>query len=212
MNTKVFHQISYGLYVITTLDKNRPTGCVANSSMQITSSPATLALSMNHDNYTNQCIKESGYFAINILGENTDNTLIGTFGFKSGKDIDKFAGIDYDTKEGLPILKNTCGYIICKVIDKMETSTHTVFLGEVLDGDVLSEDNPMTYSYYHKVIKGRAPKNAPTYIPKEEPQTKETWVCSVCGYVYDQPEPFESLPDTWTCPVCGVPKSKFEKK
>ncbi len=92
MNKHTFHKLSYGVYVITSWgDGGKPTGCTANSAMQVTSKPATVAVSINHDNYTNECIKNSGRFAINILGEQSDPFIIGNFGFKSGKDEDKFS-------------------------------------------------------------------------------------------------------------------------
>lgn len=125
MNTNVFRNLSYGVYVVTTLDGSRPTGCVANSVMQITSSPATIAVSMNHDNYTNDCMKRAGVFAVSILSEKSDPSLIGQFGFQSGRDTDKFAGVSYEEQEHLPVLTDCCGYIVCKIIDQMETNTHT---------------------------------------------------------------------------------------
>lgn len=167
MNNNIFTKLSYGMYIVSTMDDGRATGCVANSAMQITSSPATIAISINHNNYTNKCIKECGKFGISILSEDIDPLLIGTFGFKSGKDTHKFMGVDFKIVEDIPVIKNTCGYVVCEVIDKMETETHTVFLGKVLDGEVLNVNkNPMTYAYYHQVIKGTSPKNAPTYIEK----------------------------------------------
>jgi len=215
MNTKVLRNLSYGVYVVSTMDKDRPTGCTANSIMQITSSPPTLAASINHDNYTNRCIKATGLFSVSILGETADPATIGTFGFRSGKDIDKYANIPYEMKSGVPVLASCNGYVVCKVINSMETSTHTVFLGEVIDGDLLEAGTPMTYAYYHNVIKGTSPKNAPTYIAEEEtkmPEKETAWVCSVCGYIYDGEIPFEELPDDYVCPVCLAPKDKFEKQ
>ncbi len=213
MNKNVFRNFSYGVYVVSTLDGERPTGCVANSIMQITSSPATVAVSMNHDNFTNSCIETSGKFSVSILSESSAPELIGHFGFQSGKNINKFDTIDYDTIDGLPVLKDACGYITCKIIDKMETTTHTVFLGEVIEGDVLSNEPAMTYAYYHNVVKGKSPKNAPTYIeedPKEETDTK--WVCGICGYIYEGEIPFEELPESFVCPICKQPKSVFKKQ
>ncbi len=167
MNTSVLRNLSYGVYVISTLDGTRPTGCTANSLMQITSSPATVALSINHNNYTNECIEKTGKFAVSILSTSSNPQIIGKFGFFSGKDTNKFDDVAYEIKSEMPIVSDCCGYLVFKVIDKMETSTHTVFLGEMIDGDVKNEDIPMTYSYYHKVIKGTSPKNAPTYIPEK---------------------------------------------
>jgi len=216
MNTNVLRNLSYGVYVISTLDGTRPTGCIANSVMQITSSPVTVALSMNHDNFTNSCIRNTGKFAVSILSIESNPTLIGTFGFQSGKNVDKFAKIPYETKEGLPIISDSCGYMVFKVIGETETSSHTIFLGELVDGDIYGETEAMTYSYYHKVIKGTSPKNAPTYIPEEDkPEQsnakKEIWKCTVCGYEYDGDIPFEDLPESYECPICGQPKSVFEK-
>lgn len=212
MNPNVFRNLSYGVYVISTLDGTRNTGCIANSVMQITSSPATIALSMNHDNFTNSCIAASGKFAVSILSEDSAPSLIGQFGFQSGRDVNKFDSVDYSVKGGLPIVNDSCGYIVCKVIDKMETPTHTVFLAEVTDGDLLGDAPAMTYAYYHKVVKGKSPKNAPTYLPEEdEAPSGDVWKCGICGYVYDGDVPFEELDDSYTCPVCGQGKDKFQK-
>ena len=211
MNKNAFRSLSYGVYIISTLDGEKPTGCVANSVMQITSSPATIAVSMNHDNYTNSCIKKSGKFAISILTEQSDPELIGRFGFQSGRDTDKFDGIEAITKEEISVITDACGYIVCKVIDQMETETHTVFLGEVLDADVLKNEEPMTYAYYHKVVKGKSPKNAPTYIAEEKAEEPK-WVCGNCGYVYDGETPFEELSADFKCPICKQPKEVFVKK
>jgi Conserved protein/domain typically associated with flavoprotein oxygenases, DIM6/NTAB family len=220
MDTAVFRDMSYGVYIVSTLDGERPTGCIANSIMQITSSPATIAVSINHDNYTNGCIAKTGKFAFSILAERSDTGLIGNFGFRSGKDEDKFRSVDYETVQGIPVVKGTCGYVVCRVVDKMETATHTVFLGEVLDGGVYEGmGDAMTYAYYHKVVKGKSPKNAPTYLPEksekadlaagEKPQNdggQEKYVCQVCGYAHEG-----ALPEGFKCPVCGVGTDRFKK-
>lgn len=164
MNKNAFRQLSYGVYVVSTWDEGRAVGCTANSAMQITSEPATIAVSINHDNYTNQCIQKTGKFAISILGENSSPSIIGAFGFKSSRDNDKFEEVESAVKGFMPVVADACAYITCELIDKMETSTHTVFLGRVLEADMLKPDTPMTYAYYHNVVKGRSPKNAPTYI------------------------------------------------
>ena len=210
MNQSAFHKLSYGVYVVSTWDNGRPTGCTANSAMQITSSPATIAVSINHNNYTNKCISETGKFAISILAEDSDPSIIGTFGFKTGKEADKFAEVKYSVEDYMPIVSDCCAYIVCEVIDKMETSTHTVFLGEVKGAEVFGNRDAMTYAYYHKVIKGKSPKNAPTYIPDEEEKKPEEgkarrFKCEVCGYIYEG----EELPDDYKCPVCGMGADQF---
>lgn len=212
MNPNAFRKLSYGVYVISSWDEGRPTGCTANSVMQITSEPATVAVSINHDNYTNGCISRSGRFAVSVLSETSDPSIIGTFGFQSGKTVNKFDSVEYEQKANLPVVKDSCAWIVCEVIDRMETATHTVFLGKVVDADEQGAGEPMTYAYYHKVIRGKSPKNAPTYLPEDEKAQEARWVCSVCGYIYDGETPFEQLPDSFVCPVCRQPKSAFVKK
>lgn len=227
MNNNILRNMSYGVYIVSTMDGNRATGCVANSTMQITSLPATIAVSINHDNFTNKCIREFGKFSVSILAEDSNPALIGQFGFQSGKDNNKFLDVDFDIVEGTPVINDSCGYIVCKVIDKMETETHTVFLGEMIGAEVLGKDRKeMTYAYYHNVIKGKSPKSAPTYIPeaddagssaKEDEKKKDssektkkdkkTFRCKVCGYEYVG----EELPPDFICPLCKQGADKFEE-
>ena len=170
-----------------------------------------IAVSINHDNYTNKVIKENNKFGVSILKETTDAKIIGTFGYKSSKDTDKFDGINFKEISEIPVLENTCGYMVCKVIDTMETSTHTIFLGEVIEADDYSTENAMTYKYYHENLKGSSPKNAPTYEETSISQVdkdskKRKWKCSICGYIHEADE----LPDDFKCPICGVGKEYFE--
>ena len=211
MDKKVLRNLSYGVYVVTSRDKDKNVGCIANSIMQVTSNPSVIAVSINHDNYTNKVIKENNKFGVSILKETTDVKIIGTFGYKSSRDNDKFDGINYKEISEIPVLENTCGYMVCKVIDTMETSTHTIFLGEVIEADDYSTENAMTYKYYHENLKGSSPKNAPTYeetsisqVDKDSKKIK--WKCSICGYIHEADE----LPDDFKCPLCGVGKEYFE--
>ena len=210
MNKNAVRSLSYGVYIISTWDQGRPTGCTANSAMQITSDPATIAVSINHGNYTNECIKRSGRFAISVLSEKSDPQIIGTFGFQSGRTVNKFDSVPFVVKGYMPVVSDSCAYMSCEVIDTMETETHTVFLGKVADMDVLKDETPMTYAYYHNVVKGKSPKAAPTYIPEEE-QASDKYVCGICGYIYDGEVPFEELPEDYKCPICKQPKSVFKK-
>ncbi len=164
MNNNVLNNLSYGVYIVGCKINGKYTGCTVNSIMQITSSPASIALSVNHDNYTHKCLEETKEFSISILSEKSNPLAIGTFGFRSGRDCEKFEIIPYEVVDNLPIVKDACGYLICKITNKIETSTHTVFIADVLNGDIMDDKTPMTYSYYHNVIKGKSPKSAPTYI------------------------------------------------
>ena len=222
MDLTVLFQLSYGVYAVSAWDTDqaRPSGCIVNSIMQVTAEPPTVALSVHHDNYTNQLIRKAGRCAVTILRESEDPAVIGRLGFQSGRDIAKFEGLDWQEENGLPVLSSGSGCITGTVIDQMETPTHTVFLISVESTRKLQDGVPMTYDYYHRVVKGKAPKNAPTYQASEPEQEQITeqaaapavWVCSICGYVYDEETPFEQLPEDWVCPLCRQPKSVFRKQ
>lgn len=204
MNNKILKNISYGMYVVGAKESH-DVGCIINTAVQITSNPITIAISLNHDNYTNKIIKKTNKFSICILPEDIDTKIIGAFGYQSSKDIDKYENIDTTTIDGLKVLKNTCGNLICQVINQVETKTHTIFIAEVTNMDNYQEKTPMTYHYYHEVLKGKSPKNAPTYI--EEETKKTVWKCSVCGYEVEMDE----LPNDYICPICQSPASSFVK-
>ena len=164
MQKNAFHTLSYGVYAVTTMDGERPVGCIANSAMQITSQPPTLAISINQQNYTHDIIQKTGKLAVCVLPEQTDLSVIGTFGFQSSREVEKFAEIAYDQKDGLPVLKQCCAWFTLEVLQQMNAGTHTVFLAKVLDCDCTTAQQPMTYAYYHNVLKMKSPKAAPTYV------------------------------------------------
>ena len=153
---------------------------------------------------------------MSIISEKTNSELIGKFGFYSSKDVNKFEGFDFENINNLPVIKEECcSYIICEVFNVIDAGTHDIFLAKAVDGEKLNNNTPMTYSYYHKVVKGKSPKTAPTYVEeKSEQGSGKKYKCSVCGYVYDEDKEqvkFEDLPEDWKCPLCGVPKSLFNE-
>jgi flavin reductase (DIM6/NTAB) family NADH-FMN oxidoreductase RutF/rubredoxin len=226
LNPKALYKLGYGLYVVTSKKGDKLNGQIANTVFQITSEPPTVAVSINKKNLTWEYIKESRVFAVSVLCQDTPLSFIGQFGFKSGRDIDKLSGINHKVgRTGAPIiLDNTTSYLEVKVTNEMDIGTHTIFIGSVVDGDVLNEKPCMTYEYYHQVKRGTTPKTAPSYVEekKEEAPKMAKYKCSVCGWIYD-PEtgdpdggialgtPFEKIPDDWQCPMCGASKSEFEK-
>jgi flavin reductase (DIM6/NTAB) family NADH-FMN oxidoreductase RutF/rubredoxin len=229
MNMRAVQKMCYGVYIISSKKDDKINGQIANTVFQITSEPATIAISINKQNLTHEYIETSKVFTVSILSQEAPMTLIGQFGFKSGRDIDKFKDIKYKKgMSGAPIvLEQTIGFMECEVLSSTDVGTHTIFIGKVIDCDILSDVEPMTYAYYHQIKGGKSPKTAPTYI-QEEPEVRKTassmkYKCKICGYIYDpvKGDPdggigpgtsFEELPDTWTCPVCNAPKSEFEKE
>lgn len=215
MYNKILTSLSYGMFAIGTKGDKIPNASIANTVIQITSNPLTIAVSINHNNYTNECIKKNGEFTVNVLSENTSGAVIGALGFTSGRDGNKLENVRHKIlREGVPVIQeDICCWFLCKVINSIETVTHTVFIAELVAGSEAIKGKPMTYEFYHNVIKGKAPKNAPTYITDEIKEATEKYVCSICKYEYNDPLiPFEELPDDWVCPICGAPKSVFKKE
>ena len=208
MDNKILRDLTYGVYVIGSLDGTRKVGCIANSVMQITSNPASIAISINHDNYTNECIKKCNKFSVSILNEESNPNIIGTFGFSSSRESDKYQEFDNELVEDIPVIKDSNGYIVCEVTSVLETETHTIFVGKVINMNKYDNKNVMTYKYYHEVLKGSSPKKAPTYQENIQEEIKgNRWKCLICGYIYEGDE----LPLDFTCPICGQSREAFEK-
>lgn len=207
LNKAVLWNLSYGVYIVSSLDNERPIGCVANSIMQITHD--TIAVSLNHQNYTNKIVKETKKLAISILNNEVEENLIPTFGFCSSKDRNKFENVDYDLINNLPIIKQANSYLTLEVVNFIDLETHTLFICKITSGDILNNSTPMTYKYYHEAIKGKAPKTAPTYIEEEIKTNGEKYKCSICGYVYEGDINKEN--NDFFCPICKQPKNVFIK-
>ena len=227
MNLKALYLISYGLYIIGSRKGDRLNGQIANTVIQVSSEPPTISVCINKQNLTHQLIRDSGVFTVSILSQDTPLSFIGHFGFKSGRDVDKFEGVKYKIGETQApvVLDNTPAYLEAKVIKEVDVGTHTIFVAELVAAEVVREGEPMTYAYYHQVKRGTTPKTAPSYIEERKEVGIEVakYKCTVCGYIYDpekgDPEsgiapgtPFEELPEDWVCPVCGAGKDEFEKE
>lgn len=230
MDLNILHNIGYGMYVASSNRGDALNAQIVNTVFQITSEPVTVAVSINKQNLTHEFIEGSGRFSISVLPEETPLEFIGKFGFKSGRDEDKFKGVKFERLlSGCPVLLENCiGYIEAKVINRLDCGTHTLFIGEMTYSKVLKDGRPMTYAYYHQVKRGTTPKTAPTFIKGEESEKSkepkmQKYRCTVCNYIYDplagdpdsgvQPgTAFGDIPDTWRCPICGVTKDKFVKE
>ena len=197
MDNNVMFKISYGLYVLTAKDGEKSNGCIINTLEQVTTTPNKVTIAVNKSNYTHDMILKTGRFNASILSEKADFDTFKHFGFQSGRDVDKFSNYPAEISEnGIPyITKGTNGFISAEVISTVDLGTHTLFVANVTDGKVLSDDSSATYDYYHKHI-------------KEAPQKKSKGcVCKICGYVYEGDE----LPDDFVCPLCKHGAADFEK-
>jgi flavin reductase (DIM6/NTAB) family NADH-FMN oxidoreductase RutF/rubredoxin len=222
--------LTYGLYVVTSCADGKANGQIANTVFQVTADPARVAVSLNKENLTHKYVSRGGVFGVSVLAEETPMTFIGLFGFKSGRGVDKLARVEHkEGASGCPLVtENALAVMEARVVSSLDVGTHTIFVGDVVAGEVLRDGEPLTYAYYRDTKKGKAPKTAPTYhgpppaAAKERSDVKmDKYVCQVCGYVYDPAkgdpdngvEPgtvFEELPDDWVCPVCGATKDQFE--
>ena len=218
---EAFFTISYGLYIVSSGNKNKGNGFISNTFFQVTSSPPRFASCCNKDNYTASLIQDTGAFSVSVIHQDTDPDIISRFGYKSGKDVDKMAGINLKYGQtGVPIVLNDCiAFMECKVVQTIDMGTHYMFIGELLQAETTGDTREaMTYQYYRQFRKGAAPKNAPTYIDKSKFESKppagnsKKYECTACGYIYDdavEDIPFVDLPGDWVCPVCGSDKSDF---
>ena len=203
MDTKALFQLSYGLYVISTEFEGAAAGCTANTVVQITGDPVQIAVGLNKNNYTNEMIQKSGKLAVSILSKTADMDLIANFGFQSSRDADKFASsgqpVVTDSQQVPYLAEHTTGVLSAKVVNTVDCGTHTLFICELADAQVLSKEEPMTYAYYHSDVKKQK-------APAPKAAAGEQWRCSVCGYIHEGP-----LTDDFTCPICKQPASVFVK-
>lgn len=236
MNIEAFFKMTYGLYLISSKHGEQISGYVANTAFQVTAEPPQIAISCHKENISATVIEKSGVFSISVLEKETDAGLIGLFGYQSGNEDEKFERVNYKFgATGAPIiLTHSVAYYECKVVDKFDVGSHYLFIGEVVEGELLeAQKNPLTYDYFRNEMKLAAPERAPTYVdkskirseeadPNEEVQTDTgpNYICTICAYVYEtelgdetQNIPpgtsFADLPDDWICPICAAAKSAF---
>jgi ferric-chelate reductase [NAD(P)H] len=157
------------MYIVSSLKGEKLNGQIVNCVIQVTSEPTTVAISINKKNLTHEYIMESSRFAVSILEEETPLSFIGKFGFKTGRTEDKFKDVKFKKlSSGCPVvLDNTLCYFEVKVINKFDCGTHTLFLGEMTQSEMLKAGKVLTYDYYHQVKRGTTPANAPTFIRGE---------------------------------------------
>lgn len=197
MDKKSMYKLTYGLFILTSRDAGRDNGCVVNTVTQVTTEPNRITVAVNKKNYTHDMIVKTGTFNVSILSEKSKFETYKHWGFQSGRDVDKTEGITFSRSENglIYIAEETNAFLSAKVVSMTDLGTHTLFLADVTDGAVLSEEESVTYSYYQKNIK-TAPAAA---------AVKKGFVCTVCGYIYEG----DTLPEDFICPWCKHPASDF---
>lgn len=204
MDEKAMYKLSYGLFVLTAKDGDKDNGCIINTAIQAASVPNQMSVCVSKANYTCDMITKTGAFTVSVLSQDADFDLFKHFGFQSGKDVNKFESFDA-CKRGANgiyyITQGTNAYISVKVNQTVDLGSHTMFIGEITDMEVLSDTASATYQYYLDEIK---PK--PEAVGTTE-EGKTVWRCKICGYEYVG----EELPEDFICPLCKHPASDFEK-
>ena len=204
MDKKALYSLSYGVFMLATKAGDKVNGCITNTCMQVANDPTRVAFACINRNYTCELIKESGIFALTLLDQTCTFQTISHFGFQTGREVDKFADMDTPVDaNGIPYLGwQACAVISGKVVDSMDLGSHTLFIAEVEDAKVLSENSPLTYADYQSKVK---PKPKDINMEKKEKKIVG-WKCKICGYVYEGSE----LPADYECPLCGHPAEDFE--
>lgn len=201
VDNKALFSLSYGLFVLSAHENGLDNGCIINTVMQITDTPNQIVIAVNKNNKTHDMIVSTGKFNISTISEKADFSLFERFGFKSGRDTDKFSGftgVEKSSNNILYITKNTNSFISGEVVSQIDCGTHSMFVAKVSEAKILNDDKSATYAYYFENIK---PK------PKMSDSNKKKFVCNVCGYVYEG----ESLPENFICPLCKHGAEVFEE-
>ena len=204
MDNKAMYKLSYGLFVLTAREGAKDNGCIINTAIQAASEPNQISICVNKANYTHDMIKATGEFTVSVISEKAGFDLFKRFGFQSGRDTDKFEGFDgWSTgSNGIRyITTGTNAYISVKVTQTLDLGSHTMFVGNITDMEVLDEAASATYAYYFEHIKPKPEAVGTT------PEGKTIWRCKICGYEYVG----EELPEDFICPICKHPAEDFEK-
>lgn len=206
MDMKAFFKLSYGLYIVTTKLNEKESGCVINTMTQVTAEPSQVCVTINKENYTTELLQKSQVFNVSVLLDSVSMDTIRQFGFQSGRDVNKFEVGQYaKDQNGVNYLtQDSAATFTCQVKQMINVGTHIMFIAEVVDAKILSDEPVLTYSAYHEKKNGTTPKSAPSYI---EETIQTGWRCDVCGYIYEG----DILPEDYICPICKVDATHFQK-
>lgn len=202
MNTKAMYKLGYGLYVLTVRDGETDNGCIVNTVIQVTSSPNRIAVTVNKQNKTHDMIMATAKVAVSVLTQQAPFSVYQHFGYQSGKQVNKFADMPGAVRTGnglyyLPEYANA--YMTGTIYHSIDLGTHTMFLVNVEECEVLNDLPSVTYDYYQNNVKQ-------TVAPAQTTEQKKGYRCVICGYVYEG----DTLPEDYTCPICKHGVADFE--
>lgn len=169
MDKSALNRFQSGLYVVSACAEDEVGACIVNTGLQLTSTPLQVEVVVNKQNHTESVIERAGHFALTVVTEGANMLYVGRFGFRTSADYDKFDGIPCEwTALGDPYtpLDSAC-VLACEVTQKIDVGTHVIFVGEVRDAQNLSDEQPMTYDYYHTILKGKTPPQASSFVGEE---------------------------------------------
>ncbi|MCF0106838.1 MAG: flavin reductase [Holdemanella sp.] len=197
MNNKAFFKMTYGLFVLSTKVDGVDNACIINTAIQVANDPTRISIAVIKANKTCEMIEKAGVFNICSISEKAPFSLFQRFGMQSGRNVNKFENYEPVKRMDnglLVVTEGTNMYMSCTVVDSKDLGSHMLFIATIDDGDVLEDVASATYTYYQTVIK-----------PKPAPVQKKSWVCNICGYVYEGDE----IPDDYLCPLCKHGKEDF---
>ena len=198
MDPKALYKITYGLYLLSTRSYGQDNACIINTVVQVADNPVRIAISVNKGNKTHDMIMESGRFNLSSLTTKTPFSLFQRFGMQSGRDVNKFIGFEDVERAQNGIYRLSAyanAYLSCKLLRTVDLGSHTLFITELEEAQVLNDEPACTYGYYQSDIK-----------PKPQQPKKKGWVCTVCGHVHEGDE----LPDDYVCPLCKHGREDFQ--
>jgi len=209
MDQTALFTIPYGVYILTTEFEGKKNGCVINTLGQVTDEPVRVSFTVLKENLTHELVCKSNKCSLSILSKKASLDVIKKFGYVSGRETDKFKDMEYSVDElNNPVLDKECvATICCRVTEKIDLGTHTLFICDVVDAKKLNNEKSMTYSDYRDIKSGKVLKE-----DDAQGEEKPIYECKVCHYIYDGDIPFEDLPDDYICPICKKPKAVFIKQ
>jgi flavin reductase (DIM6/NTAB) family NADH-FMN oxidoreductase RutF len=166
VDPNVFGLISYGIYVVSSFRKEKLNGQIATTVFQVAAQPPLVAVSLNCQNLTHELVQETKKFSVAVISQEAPLKFIGLFGFNCGRSLEKYSGLKYEINpSGTPkLLDHSLAHLDVEVTQAVPLGTHTLFIGQVVESQVLAPGIPMTYDHYHQIKGGLIQKNAPSYI------------------------------------------------